>query len=43
MPKAVLSDWDDNYIKNKMNSSLPLLVFDDFNDIIDYMQTYKLK
>ena len=34
---------DDNYIKNKMNSSLPLLVFDGFKDIIDYMQTYKLK
>ena len=34
---------DDNYIKDKMNSSLPLLVFDGFNDIIDYMQTYKLK
>lgn len=32
---------EDGYIKNKINSSLPLLVFEGFKDIINYIQVDK--
>ncbi len=30
---------DDGYIKDKINSSIPLLIFDNFKEIIEYLQT----
>lgn len=32
---------EDGYVKDKTNSPLPLLVFDGFNDIIDYIKVNK--
>ena len=32
---------EDGYVKDKMNSTLPLLVFDGFSDIIDYIKVNK--
>mgnify|MGYP001062808261 CR=1 FL=1 len=32
---------EDGYIKNKINSSLPLLIFEGFKDIINYIQVDK--
>ncbi len=32
---------EDGYIKDKINSALPLLVFEGFNDIIDYIEMDK--